>query len=231
MNYNITINPETLGLINFMNENFFLESNLISYRWPYQKFNDSDISLEEIQKILKTIDHHLRDSEYREDSELPFSTECISDCYWLTYDENIETIPIYDDYLSLVKKNLILQPNEIPSLLHYIGVPKSNDGVVIENHNFGYHFHFGHIKKHKLERTDLLLTFDPTDQYPFLDEHENKKNITLYAEKHGGYKKIDIATIGNNKRKPIYNVCEAEISNRGLDNFRKPTKSAQVFYK
>ena len=132
--------------------------------------------------------------------------------------------------MSLVQKNLILPPSEISYLLRFIGIPKSNNGVDIENHSFGYHFHFGRIKNHKLDRTNLLLTFNPSDQYPFL-VNRNKQNIPLLAEAHARYKKIDIATIGNNKRKPIYNVCESEIPKRGIGNFKQPAKKAQLFYK
>ena len=156
------------------------------------------------------------------------AVESLDDWKWLTYDENVDVIPIYDDAVSVTATRLIAKPSEIPNVLRLvIGVPGTANGVDVENHNFGYHFHYGRVKRDKFHRTNLLLTFNPLDHNP---NSSPKPKITLYSEKHGSGDPIDVQTIGNNKRRPIYDVCYSEMVSRGLNSFRKPTKKCTTFY-
>jgi hypothetical protein len=112
-------------------------------------------------------------------------------------------------------------------------IPKSREGIDVENHNFGYHFHYGKIKSNELVRSNILLTFNPSYDLP---KTKSKPKIevkrALYSEYHGeGHTKhIDVATIGDNKRLPIYLVCLDAAQKRGFENFKRLKAEAQIFY-
>lgn len=139
----------------------------------------------------------------------------------LQYDEIMETIPIYSDTLVLAQRSDLISWAEIPAIASLLRIPSTSNGVEIENHGRGLHFHYGTVKNHSLERYDLLLTFN---------SNLNAEPIVLYAENHGKYRKIDIRTMYENKRRPIYDVCHGVLNKRGIANFRLPKKNAVDFY-
>jgi hypothetical protein len=235
MDRDITINPQTFYVLKYLKGLLALTIDVpirlylpgeLNYiirhaRWEYENPN-----IELIRNEFRVLNSIFEKADVPLETKPLFVGEDISDWYWLTYDNNIEVIPIYDDGVALVKKELILPTSEISFLLKYVVVPGTKNGLDIDNHGFGYHFHYGKVRGHRLIRYDLMLTFYPTDTYPPLSQ-----NITpLYAEKHGGYKSIDISTIGNNKRRPIYNVCESEMTKKQIVNFKPPGRGAMVFY-
>ena len=140
---------------------------------------------------------------------------------------DLEVIPLYKDAISVSALRYIIEPEKIQFLLQFIGIPKSKNGLDIENHQFGYHFHYGMVKSGKLKRTNVLFSFDPTKT-----QQEDITKPPLYYEYHGeGHSKhIDVGAIGNNKRKPIYLVCYDEAIKRGIINFKRLKKGAGIFY-
>ncbi|WP_139832935.1 hypothetical protein [Pseudomonas sp. R45(2017)] len=146
---------------------------------------------------------------------------------WLSYDKIEEIIPIYDDYIALATQGWIIQPHHIPNIIDLICVPKSSNGLDIENHEFGYHFHYGKIQKDKLIRSDLLLTFKPTPEAG----EQNPNYPHLYAESHGSGYRLNMEVIGNNKRKPIYLVCQQELTKKNRRDFKTPGSKSSVFYR
>jgi len=96
----------------------------------------------------------------------------------------------------------------------------------VETHGFGYHFHFGKVKRNTLTRFNVVLTFDYNTPKP------PKSHDPLFAEEHGSgrYQHIDVSTVGHNVRYPIYLICEKEIANIGRDKFKLPSKKALIFY-
>ena len=149
---------------------------------------------------------------------------------WLFYEEEEEIIPIYDEAIGVSVKRLIINPSEIPYLLKFIGISGTNSGLDIENHDGkGYHFHYGKIKRDALERYDVLMTFDKrTSKF----DKQPIEHLPLYVEPHAAGKcvHIDAATIGHNRRLPIYLVCEKAMKSRGLENFLSPSNDSSIFY-
>jgi hypothetical protein len=125
-----------------------------------------------------------------------------------------------------------VQPSEIPGLLYLLKIPGHSEALDIENHNFGYHFHYGRIKSGSLVRTNLLLTFDPSQKPPKKKVATHPFRPTLHYEYHadGKTKSIDAEAIGLNKRRPIYLVCLDEGERKGLEHFKRPSKDAEVFF-
>lgn len=139
--------------------------------------------------------------------------------------ETIVTVPIYKEAVSLVREKLIVeQTSELLDLLYLLRVPGIKEGLDIENHGFGFHFHYGKIKKDELKRTNLLLTFDPSNQ-------SNDNDSSLIGEYHGNsYKRIDAESIGKNRRQPIYFICREVKNKRGVENFKRPGNESFVFF-
>ncbi|MGG4601966.1 hypothetical protein ACLPHZ_14570 [Alcaligenaceae bacterium Me47] len=54
----------------------------------------------------------------------------------------------------------------------------------------------------------------------------------LFSEEHGSgrYKLINVATIGQNVKYPVYKICKAEMEAIGRDNFKAPADNASIFY-
>jgi hypothetical protein len=102
----------------------------------------------------------------------------------------------------------------------------------IENHGFGYHFHYGKVKAESVVRTNLLLTFDPATSGAKRSRSANRLGPPLLGEYHaeGKNKNISMETIGLNKRLPIYSVCLLAGEKRGFANFKRPRSEAVVFH-
>lgn len=146
--------------------------------------------------------------------------------------ENIEAIPIYKEAIILERHSPIVSPKQIPSLLHFLKIPSYKEGLEVENHNFGYHFHYGKVKSNSIIRTNILFTFDSSEQTSRKSKKKSLERPILYVENHaeGKNKIIDVDTIVNNKRLPIYLVCIDSGEKRGLENFKRPSKKAKIFY-
>ncbi|MBR9813050.1 hypothetical protein GYB61_04240 [bacterium] len=149
---------------------------------------------------------------------------------WLFYEEELEVIPVYDEALAVVSRQLIVPPSEIPHVLAFMGIPNTRTGIDVENHDRkGYHFHYGKVKRDSLKRYDVLLTFDKSDvgqdKQPILD-------IPLHIEPHAAGKcvHVEASTIGHNRRLPIYLVCVKAMKSRGLVNFLTPSSNSWQFY-
>lgn len=146
---------------------------------------------------------------------------------WLFYLEECKVIPVYDDAVVLMRQSPLVQPQEVQNILRFISVAGSKYGVDdAENHGFGYHFHFGKVKSNTITRVNVVLTFDHRQPVP------EKSHDPLFAEEHGSgsYKHIDIATVGQNVRYPIYKICEHEMQSIGRQNFKPPAAKATIFY-
>lgn len=146
------------------------------------------------------------------------------------YIEEVENAPIYEDCLTVRCFRPIVRREEIPKLLCLFPVPKTKEGMEIENHGFGYHFHYGKMKKnHSLSRTNLLLTFNPKEK----GDDDSDYQRSLYNEYHADGKYINIAaeTIGENKRRPIYLLCHDIGKKRGFEHFKFPGHDSEIFWK
>ena len=146
---------------------------------------------------------------------------------WLTYLEEVKVVPIYDDAIAVVRHRMLVKPQEVPNLLRFTSVGGSNYGVDdSEDHGFGYHFHFGKVKRNTLKRLNVVLTFDHKKPVP------PKSHDPLFSEEHGSgrYDHIDISTVGNNVRLPVYKICESEMLSLGREKFKTPAAKASLFY-
>ena len=146
---------------------------------------------------------------------------------WFFYLEECKVIPVYDDAVALMRQKPLVQPQEVQNILRFISVAGSKYGVYeAEDHGFGYHFHFGKVKSNTITRVNVVLTFDYRQPVP------QKSHDPLFAEEHGSgsYKHIDIATVGQNVRYPIYRICEHEMQSIGRQNFKRPAAKATIFY-
>ena len=186
--------------------------------WTVEDARDYILKLESIAQYV--YEQEPRNREYNNqkiknniqfDQELP------------VYNEVLEILPIFDYAVVLECHKPLVSPTDIPCLLYIMKIPNFNDGLVIENHGFGYHFHYGKVKKELLIRTTLLLTFPPTNEL---------KENTLYAEYHteSKAKKIDIHLMGQNRKRPISLVCLEAAQKRGFHKFKRPGKDAAIFY-
>lgn len=195
------------------------------YRYVHLIYDDF-IDIIQARELLISLDNEVKRHDARiEQQDAPTSKLNIDE--FLICEEDIKIIPLYNEAISLSALRYIVEPEEVIHLIRFIGLPKGNTGIHIENHNFGYHFHYGKIKSGKLKRTNLLLTFDPRS-----DDLSLKPKSPLYYEYHaeGHSTHIDIGTIGANKRKPIYHVCYDEAFKRGIKNFKRLNKHAGIFY-
>lgn len=134
----------------------------------------------------------------------------------------------------LERHHSIVLPSEIPQLLLILNVPKCRDGMELEDHGYGYHFHFGKVSGHRIERTNLLLTFDDSGEEPA--QVDSARNVTsnrpLYGETHAEGKNlvIHMDQIGMSKRPAIYGVCFKAAQHKGFNCFKRPGRKARVFY-
>lgn len=144
----------------------------------------------------------------------------------------VQVLPIFNQAIILECHRPLVRPSEVPSLLYILRIPSCGEGIEIENHGFGYHFHYGKIKSDAIVRTNLLLTFDPANPNAKRAGSQSCMGPPLFGEYHaeGKNKAINVETIGNNKRLPIYTVCFLAAENRGLSNFKCPGKKSFVFH-
>jgi len=201
----------------------------------HHSWDDSrnDISVEQTRELILELEAMAIKSKDNEDSQPKSSDEV--DPRYPVYSEIVEVIPIYKDGVSLERHKPIVNPSQIPRLLYLLKIPRYHEGMDIENHNnCGYHFHYGKInsKSNILERTNLLLTFNPIDSEPKEKEKAQENQPPLYFEYHaeGKTKLVDVESIGKNKRHPIYLVCLEIGKKRGLLNFKRPSKESRVFF-
>lgn len=193
------------------------------YPWFCQTAAESvlectDLILELEDMAKKLVEHHSMQS-----SE-PSHTV---DARYPIFHEIVEVFPIYKDALALECHRPIVAPSQIPGLLSLLKIPGFKEGLDVENHGFGYHFHYGKVKSQLIVRTSLLLTFHPQDHA--LPE---PKKPSLYGEQHaeGKSQPINVEAIGLNKRLPIYWICWSATQTRSLKDFKVPGNKATVFH-
>ncbi len=234
MTETIIVNRQTLNVFDYL-------SGFLAWRYgphEYQRLRairrvlgNSEVTLEALRHELLRAEELIARADLPRESIGLFSGEHTDDWLWLTYDLELDIIPIYSDGVALTTTGLIARPSEIPNIVQLIiSVPgNTSNGLDVEDHRFGYHFHFGNISGSKLHRTDLLLTFNPADHDANGDP---KPNIALYSEKHGSgrYKSINEQTIGDNRRRPIYAVCHSEMVRKGVKTFLRPSLKSKVFF-
>lgn len=215
---------DTIDLISFALSNHHDLSNW--HRLYYWRDSDA-LSLDAVRQRLIFLNKYLETFEgraFREVAEREASTD------WLFYEGEQEIIPIYDEALAVVSRQLIVPPSEIPHVLAFMGILNTNTGIDAENHDGkGYHFHYGKVKRNSLKRYDVLLTFDKRDVG---QDKQPIPDIPLHIEPHAAGKcvHIDASTIGHNRRLPIYLVCINAMKSRGLANFLTPSSNSWQFY-
>lgn len=184
-------------------------------------------TLSAVRRNLLILNDHLANLERQDFRQAAEDRPSIE---WLFYDDEQEVIPIYDEALALVSRNLIVPVREIPHVLAFMGVPGTSSGIDVENHDGkGYHFHYGKVKNDALIRYDVLLTFD---KHNVGEDKQAIPDIPLYIEPHAAGKcsHIDASAIGHNRRLPIYLVCVKAMKSRRLENFLTPSSNSWQFY-
>jgi hypothetical protein len=163
--------------------------------------------------------------------ELEVNTLNASERYPIICDV-MQVLPLFNHATLLECHRPLVQPSEIPALLYLLKIPSCGEGMDIENHGFGYHFHYGKVKGESIVRTNLLLTFDPATSGAKRSCSENGLGPPLFGEYHaeGKNKKINMETFGLNKRLPIYTVCLQAGEKRGIAKFKRPRSDAVVFH-
>jgi hypothetical protein len=142
----------------------------------------------------------------------------------LRYTETVSTTLGIDYDLELKRTRRLLSPEEHPSLLEYlVSLPGrfSSEGLVNENHGFGYHIHYVVLKK-KLKRTNVLFTFNPKEVVGVGDK--------LYWETHGSAFKSEPERFGNRRRNAIYDTSCAFLKTVSKSEFRAPSSNAQLLW-
>lgn len=169
-----------------------------------------------------------RENGVMQGSELPHHV----DNRYPIFHDTVDVVPIYKDAIALECHRPLVSPQQIPGLLYLLKIPGCSEAINVENHGFGYHFHYGKVKSQAVVRTNLLLTFHPQERALKKSKKGQQKQPPLYGEQHaeGKTRSIDMEAIGNNKRLPIYLVCLAAGEKRGLINFKTPGAKAKVFH-
>lgn len=200
-----------------------------AYRWD-RRTSARIVAVDGARAAILNLEEKARELTRDRGGEQPLSDKV--DPRFPVYSEVIDVVPIYRDAVSLERRRPTVRPSEIPSLLYLLGIPGHADGLDLENHGFGYHFHYGRIKSSTLVRTNLLFTFDPKVKVPVKMMPNRPFQPSLYSEYHAGgkTKSIDAEAIGENRRNPIYLVCLDAGEKRGLANFKHPSKDAVIFY-
>jgi hypothetical protein len=197
---------------------YFFDHHYMWHRSP------NSPSLESTQEVLFQLEAMATKLNREHDHEALVAEE--PDARFPMYTEVVEVTPVYRDAISLECRRPTVKPAEIPHLLYLLKIPGHIEGLDVENHGFGYHFHYGRIKAGSLSRTNLLLTFSPSET------PKKRAKPPLYYEYHadGKTKSIDAEALGLNKRRPIYLVCHDVGQKRGLVNFKHPSANSKVFF-
>ena len=146
------------------------------HRYWHVGFENEMIDLEELREWIIQLESIAKNHQFEKNDD--FINEQNN---WLVCEEDIKIIPLYKEAISVSALRYIIEEDKIPYLLKFINIPTAKTGLDIENHNFGYHFHYGKIKSGRLNRSNILLTFDPNNT----EDDENNDNPPLYSEYHG----------------------------------------------
>ncbi|MFQ2198094.1 hypothetical protein ACK33S_09120 [Aeromonas hydrophila] len=188
------------------------------YHFQHELFDNNDY----INLILK-LESHAERLVSNQELNFEFNDNIDINEIYPTFYETISTTPIYSDVILLEKQSILVSPNNIMNLQYLLKIPNTQNGVDVENHNFGYHFHYGKVKSNTIKRTNILFTFNPINK---------PDDMPLYYEYHASGKNIDICveTIGDNKRHPIYLTCKEKGQEIGFENFKRPAAKSDIFY-
>jgi hypothetical protein len=221
------LNSLTFRVLDLLEDRFEIQNSPSSFRYFrnqfWRRYQDEEIEIELVRQWLMRLEqiaqHHNREGS------APIFPEWGDTQEWLNYEVELDLVPVYEDAIALSEYRRLVEPASIPNILQFVtGIPGSNSGVDAENHGPGYHFHYCKARKQYYDRTDLLLTFNP--QEAAVDQ----PTAPLYSERHGSGIKINPASIGANKRLPIYLVCHDLTKNRAFSAFKHPDKTADIFY-
>lgn len=219
--------PATVELLQHLESSLPLNRNR-RLELRQQRNTEIEIPTQELALLrlrLLSIDERL--GKLRVEGPILYADKDVSSFVWMTYLEEVKIVPIYDDAIAVMRYRPLITSEEIPNLLQFLGVSGSNYGIdKSEDHGFGFHFHFGKVKKNTLNRLNVVLTFDHTKPVP------PKSHDPLFYEEHGSgrYEHIDASTVGNNVRLPVYKICESEMRELGRDKFKIPSAKALRFY-
>lgn len=223
----VRVHKSTIDVMNYVIDELTRHENTVSLRHAFRRmyfdYRDDLVSFEELRGWIVDLDRVTERYQQNYPDRSPLFEH--EDESWLVCEEDLEIIPLYKEAISLSASRYIIKPEQIRNLLRFVGIPTTKSGVDIENHNFGYHFHYGKVKSGRLIRSNILFTFNPNDEVA-------KQRPLLYSEYHaeGHSVHIDVDTIGDNKRRPVYLVCCDEASKRGIKNFKRLKKEARIFY-
>lgn len=223
----VRVNKSTIDILNYAVDELAQHGDTVSLRPAMRRmffdYRYDLVSLEDLRDWIIDLDRateHYQRNKTDRNSLFEYEGES-----WLVCEEDLGIIPLYKEAISLSASRYIIKPEQIQNLLRFVGIPSTKSGIDVENHNFGYHFHYGRVKSGRLIRSTVLFTFNP-------DDEAVKQCPPLYSEYHaeGHSVHIDVDTIGVNKRRPIYLVCCDEANKRGIQNFKRLNKEARIFY-
>lgn len=75
------------------------------------------------------------------------------------YHDVIDIIPIYKDAILLEDHKLIVSQELTPNICYLLQIPGTKEGIEVENHNFGYHFHYCKVKKKQNRKNQSFIDF------------------------------------------------------------------------
>ena len=199
------------------------------FRYPSWRHIEPE-SVHECTGLILELEEMAKKREHQpmQRTELPLAV----DARYPIFRETLEVFPIYNEAIAHECHRPVVLPNQIPGLLYLLKIPGCSEGLDVEHHGFGYHFHYGKVKSQSIVRTSLLLTFNPHDQALPKPRKTPPKKLPLYSEQHaeGKSKPINVEAIGSNKRLPIYWVCVSATEKRAIKDFKVPGNKATVFH-
>ncbi len=140
----------------------------------------------------------------------------------LLYDLPFGLIHLVDSALELRQRRSLISMGRSTILLTFIiHVAGDRGGLVRENHQFGYHFHYLH-GHNTLERSDVLLTFNPQEPISHPD--------TLYWEKHSDGLVTRPTTWSLKRKVAVHTAAIPSINKPGKQYFLQPGKGALQLY-
>jgi hypothetical protein len=137
----------------------------------------------------------------------------------------IEALSYGIDYNLELINNINLITEDIFPIIYYclVTLPKIKDeGLVKENHGMGYHIHYVVSENKKKKRSNIVLTFNPTEIV--------KTQHILYWEHHGSGLKRKPEKFGKRRRNAIYDTSCGFLSKVSKTQFRSPVNGACILW-
>jgi len=146
----------------------------------------------------------------------------------LRYDNLMSVRMGLDFDLELREQVRFITEDRYPSLwLAFVKIPgDKGHGLNNENHGFGYHIHYIEFQSKKRKRTDVVFTFDPS-------ENQSQKMDTLYWFNHGTGKHIihhNPNAFGIRRKKSIYDCATPFLGTISKTYFQNPPNRSAILY-